>query len=173
MDVQDLEYGAGLRIKFASIDETGGYVDDALEEYETFFDDLPENWVCAEVEGFIDTKFDSDRRGWELRNSRADLRLGAIEHESGIELLVASGLSLGVGLAVPTIVGFVKWAWRRWRSTRSSMTDRLDSSLVIEKVTERSPEGRIKTVNRIEIRGPVDDERAERVIEQMFEEEGA
>ena len=72
MDVQGLENNADIRIKFASINERGGYDGDALEEYQALFPenvgDLTEGWRYESV-GMVETRFEHDRNTWRPQDS--------------------------------------------------------------------------------------------------------
>ncbi len=166
MEVQELENNADIRIKFASINGRGAYDDDANEEYRTLFPekagDLAEGWRYEDV-GRIETRFEYDRNAWRLEHPSSDIETAAVEHETGIEILVL-GIASGVGTAA--IVGLSKWFWCKWKDIRPN---KLPSSFVAEKVTERDADGRIRCVERIELRGPIDSFTANAVIEQVFE----
>jgi hypothetical protein len=167
MEVQELENNADIRLKFASINERGGYDGDAAEEYQALFPenagDLTEGWRYESV-GVIETRFEYDRNAWRLAHPSCDFEAAAVEHETGIEILVL-GIASGVGTAA--IVGLGKWLWRKWRDVRDP--NKQSSSFVAEKVTERGADGKIRRVERIEMRGPVEATAVNAAIEQLFE----
>ena len=61
MDIQKLENNADIRIKFASINERGGYDGDSHDEYRALFPQttgkLTEGWQYEYV-GLIETRFE-------------------------------------------------------------------------------------------------------------------
>jgi hypothetical protein len=90
----------------------------------------------------VDTLFEHTREGWHLRSDDGDI--AAIEHETGIEILVG----IGIGLAVNAISGFTTAAWKEWRRRRkqaSEWREQLpqgpsEDRLVVERSVE-SPDG--------------------------------
>lgn len=169
MDVQELERNAEVRIKFASINEFGGYNKDAGVEYQAFFPQkegpLEQEWVYKKVDKLIETRFEYNRHAWVLTHTPTQTQIAAVEHETGIAIL--TGIVSGVGTAA--VVSLVKWAWQKWKSARASIPqERVESGIVREKVTERFPDGRIRTVERLELRAPLDPEIVNRCIEQSF-----
>ena len=167
MDVQELEYKADIRIKFASInDKTGGYDDDTHSViYEPFFREMEGDW-WPQQNSPIETRFDYNRDAWVLSHRSTGAQIAAVEHESGIELLVTG---IAVSLASTAIVGFVKWAWNKWKKIRSSLPDRIEPSLQTEVVTEKFPDGRIRRTQRFEYRGPLDSELVGQLVNHSFQ----
>jgi len=173
MNVQDLENNAEFRIKFASVNERGGYDSDALEEYQWIFPDdhgeLAEEWRYEYV-GLVETRFEYERKAWALsceNVSDEEFRFAAIEHETGIELLaipIITGIISGVSTAA--IVGLTGMMWKNWKKSRGS--DKLPSSLILEKVENRNNDGSIKSVIKLEVRGPIDPPTVTSTIKRFF-----
>jgi hypothetical protein len=165
MDVQKLEYDADFRIKFASINAKGGLDGDAHHpEYELFFAELPNDWTRHECPNPIETRFEWRRRAWVLRHSHSGTEIAAVEHETGIEILVA----IGAGLATEALVVLIKWGWGKWKATRANLPNKVEPSLILENVSSRTPDGRILTIGRLEMRGPLTSEEVARQVESAL-----
>ena len=166
MDIQKLENNADIRIKFASINERGGYDGDSHDEYRALFPQttgkLTEGWQYEYV-GLVETRFEYDRSAWRLKHQSSGITVATIEHETGIEILVG----IASGVATAAIIGLSKWLWNQWQDVRGP--NKRSSSLVAEKVTERDTDGNIRYIERIEIRGPIDTTTVNAAIEQIFE----
>ncbi len=160
MDIQKVEYNADLRIKFASINENGGWNYDAIQEYTQFFDEFPNDWVYSENTSQIETRFDFQRRAWVLTHSDSKTEIAVVEHESGIEFLIA----VGIGLSTEAIISLVKWGWKKWNTSRETLGKKLEPSLILENVTSRRPDGQILTVERMEFRAPLADNDVEKHV---------
>jgi hypothetical protein len=146
MDVQNLQDAADVRIKFASLNEKGEYVRDAGDEYQSYFEDLENGWTAIAVDAVLVEEVGRNR-AWVI--SDGNTQLAAVAHETGIEFL----LNLGAGLTLEALILFARWGWKKWNQSRSS---KIPSSLQMERVTERLADGRIRVVEKIEIRGPLD-----------------
>lgn len=108
--LQDFEDRSALRIKFASVRGEGPHlVSDASGEYAGLFDGLLEGWEVTE-EGSVETITEYQRHAWRLSSEDGDVV--AVEHETGLEILVIS-----VGLA-ETAAKLVVWGWRTWKQRR-------------------------------------------------------
>jgi hypothetical protein len=68
-----------------------------------------------------------------------------------VEILVA----IGVNVASAAIVGFVSWAWVRWKQSRGSKSA---PTFVVEKIEDRLPAGTERRVKRFTIKGEVTSE---------------
>lgn len=126
-DAQSAERSAPLRIKFAGLTQRGDLVPDALDEYQQFFTWLPEGWQAVRL-GDIETRTEYMRPAWHISGGQLDLV--AVEHETGIELIL-----IGVATAIlsDAAKGFIKWAWARWQNLRAgSAIPKEPASLVIE-----------------------------------------
>lgn len=168
MDVQKLEFDTDLRVKFASINEKGGYEGDAHEEYAVFFAQLNKDWSYVEVEEPIETRFEWTRNAWVLTHEPTQTQIAAVEHETGIEILVSVGAGIVSTVAAEAIISFVKWGWGKWNSSRDSVSGKVNSSLVVESVTDRFPDGRIRRVDRLEIREPLKADLVSSYVEQSL-----
>ncbi len=170
MDIQKLERNADIRIKFASINDLGGYDGDADEEYQSFFPKkegkLEGDWVYKEVDGFIETRYEATRGAWELCHNPTQAQIAAVKHETGIEILILTGIASGVGTSA--VIGLVKWGWKKWNTLRSSKANKVESGFIIEKVTDRFPDGRIRTVEKRELRPPLDHEVVNKCLTETF-----
>jgi hypothetical protein len=63
--LQNLENSCDLRIKFALIDNRGGYVGDSGdEEYESFLAGLPQGWRRSSENFYISTRSEGPRKAW-------------------------------------------------------------------------------------------------------------
>jgi hypothetical protein len=161
INLQALEHHADVRIKFASIDPSGCLTSDAHDEYNHLFKELPSHWVVKEAPQPIETRFDHSRRAWEVNIEQATL--GAVEHETGVEFIMA----IGSNVAAEAIVQFVTWAWNKWREVRSSKAIR--SSLIIEHIGDQSSHSGAIVIERNEFRGPVSPEAVPRYVREALE----
>jgi hypothetical protein len=108
--LQEFEDQAVLRIKFASLRGEGPqFVSDAISEYEGLFDELPAEWSQTE-KGAVQTSWGFHQIAWRLSTPDGDVV--AVEHETGLEILVISA-----GLAEKAAKR-VSWAWKRWKERR-------------------------------------------------------
>jgi hypothetical protein len=161
---QELEDRPWLRIKFASIGPGGFPLNDAGEEYQSLFSEVPAGWTVAE-KGFIDTRAEGRRRAWLLTSP--NLKVGAAAHETGVEILVAIGVGIAGTVAAESLIGFSKWAWVRWKQLRAAgekQGTKIPSSLVLEKSVEQLPDGRTRVLHRLEVRGPVTEEEVQKYL---------
>jgi len=118
MELQEFEDQADLRIKFASM-KGQRPLSDAGPEYDGLFRDkdgrpaewLPVGWQVGDT-AMVETLFEHTRQAWRVHSDVGDI--AAVEHETGIEILVA----IGIGLSVNAITGFTTSAWREWRRRR-------------------------------------------------------
>jgi hypothetical protein len=129
-DAQRLELAAPLRLKFASFNEQGNLWPNSDPDYPPFFEALPPGCERTEL-GLIETRREHRQRASRLSDGQFELL--AVEHETGIELIL---IPVGVGLLTNAIWEFTKWAWKRWQQVRSdrSVSDRsiLPATLIIE-----------------------------------------
>jgi hypothetical protein len=124
-----LEKNTALRIKFAGINDFGDRTHDAnFEEYDEFFSesDLPAGWSVDKV-GEIDTRTAALRPAWQFSNGQ--IELVAVEHETGLELLL---IGVVAPLVYPDVRKLVVWGWKRWGGLRKGKQFKVDSSLEIE-----------------------------------------
>jgi hypothetical protein len=159
---QEYEDRSNLRIKFASVDPHGFLVRDASEEYDTFFDETPERWSVKDADRVNTLRYDGNR-AWFLRTDGEELV--AVEHETGIEFLLAVGASV----ASTAVVEMVSWAWTRWRNSREEKIrtgSRVEATLVLESVEDRFPDGRIRRSRKVEVHGPIDEAAAAAALAQ-------
>jgi len=162
--LQDLEYSYNLKIKFASIDNEGRYVGDSHDEYESFLAGLPEGWRQDSDDYYINTRFAGTRRAWHLRNK--DLDVAVVEHETGVELLLAP---IAVGIASSAIYDLIKWGLKKWREKRESNPNKSPTFLEIERM-QRDPNGNLLGSEVVRIRGPVEDLPLRSTIERMTQD---
>ena len=163
MEAQQYEDRSNVRIKFASIDDNGMLMGDSHHEYETLFDDLPEQWSVEEA-GVVTTSQEGDHRAWILRSETEELI--AVEHETGVEILVG----VGVNVISTGVVAFAGWAWKKWRDSRAQgiqSGNQVEPSLVVESVEDRFPDGRSRVTRRVQIRGPLDAGSAQSALERF------
>jgi hypothetical protein len=126
-DAERAEAACHLRIKFAAIAPRGDPVGDAHDEYDHFLDALPTGWEASRL-GLIETRTEAQRMAWHLTNGEIDLV--AVEHETGLELLL---IPVAINVASAAVLGFTKWGWRRWRELRQDPPHpKVEPSLVIE-----------------------------------------
>ncbi len=142
-----MEKLAHLRIKFASIDERG-YVGDSHEEYNEIFIKLPSGWTCKDT-GLIETRREGSRRSWLLKCD--EVVLGAVEHETGLEILA---INVATGLVTAALLGLAGFLWKKWNSLRAGKPNKVTSSLELEYETRLS-DGSTRRV-RISYSGPLD-----------------
>lgn len=110
-----------------------------------------------------DWNCDTDGANWFFEHSETQTKVVALRHENGLEIDILSGVISSI--MATAILGLVNLAWKRWKQARKSL-QKTEPSLVIERVTERFPDGRIRHVDRFERRGPLDDE----VVKEMFQQ---
>ncbi|HEX9595414.1 MAG TPA: hypothetical protein VF982_00925, partial [Anaerolineales bacterium] len=164
MNLQDLERDPDLRIKFASIDEHGVNIGDADCEYDCFFTTLPQGWN-AEVAEQVQTRSEGPRPARRLAHDGTEL--GAVQHETGVEFLVALAGGTASSVASAAIIGFSTWAWSRWQELRASKP--LAPSLVLEGVVARSLTGQPLVTTRQELRGPLSADAVGKSIENFLQ----
>lgn len=155
MKAQQYEDCSNLRIKFASIDIDGSLVRDSANEYETLFAELPDEWSILETDVVQSRR--ADANGAWLLGKGAEEELAAVEHETGVEFLLAVGASV----ASTAIIQFVSWAWKRWCDSRKADIKagmKVEPSFVLELVEDRFPNGQIRRTRKLEIYGPVEAE---------------
>lgn len=160
MKAQEYEDQWEFRIKFASIADNGYLIGDSHEEYDTLFQDLPDEW-SANYEELVKTRQEGQRRSWLLRHNSEEI--AAVEHETGVEILIA----FGVEFTAAAIIGFTVWAWTKWRASRAGEIvsgQKVEPSLVLESVEERFPDGRSRITRRVEIRGPLNETEVDSAI---------
>jgi hypothetical protein len=124
---QQLEESAPLRIKFAAMNDRGDLISDASEEYLRFFSPLPGDWRASSL-GTISTRREYMQPAWLV--SQGEFSLVAVEHETGIELIL-----VGIVTAVlsDAATSFIKWAWGRWQELRKDPPHlKVSPSFVIE-----------------------------------------
>lgn len=164
MNTQQLEYDADVRIKFAAVNNKGGLDGDAHLEYLDLLSNFANGWTYTENPINIETRFEWMRRSWTFTYKDKKTEIAAVEHETGIEILVG----ITSGLAVEAIVHFTKWAWQKWRASRALDKNKVEPSLIVETVTERSESGTVRTINKIEVRGPLAENDITKYIDAAF-----
>lgn len=126
---QQVESGAELRIKFAGLTTHGEVRGDALEEYQSFFDEMPDGWHAIQV-GWVEWRTDPQYKlpAWHVTNGATSIV--AVEHETGVELLIAGVV---VNVVSAGVLQLAKWAWRRWNERRATASfPKEPASFVIE-----------------------------------------
>jgi hypothetical protein len=156
MDIQQLEFNAPLRIKFASKSEHG-HPASAYDEYRDLFPDpvtpLEGDWSATRSEEIkTRPKSHGQHNTWIL--SHDQIKIGAVEHEDGIEFL----LSIASGVAVSVISPLVLRMWSKWGGLRKKYHPKETVSFVLEINSRTFPDGRSETESRIEKSGQVSDE---------------
>jgi hypothetical protein len=92
--------------------------------------------------------------------SHDQIKIGAVEHEDGIEFL----LNIASGVAVSVISTFVLRMWNKWGGLRKKYQPKESVSFVLEINSRTFPDGRSETESRIEKSGQVSNEM---IIEEM------
>jgi hypothetical protein len=160
--LQNLENSCDLRIKFALIDNRGGYKGEAgPEEYESFLAGLPEGWRRDSDGFYISTRSEGPRNAWRLRNNGLDIAI--VEHETGVEFL----LGIAAGVATSAIYDLMKWGWKEWQKRRESRASKVPTFLEIERM-RRNSDGTLLGSEVVRIRGPVDDSLLWSTLERMI-----
>jgi uncharacterized membrane protein len=150
---QNLEHEAAFRIKFASIQDDGVYASDSSGVYPAFFAETPNGWQLSTEASLIETRADHQRPARVL--SRDQVRVVAVEHETGLEMLVG----VGVNLTSAGITALVAWAWKRWRESRNQINVTVaEPSLVLTRLERRTGSREVRTYSTMEVRGPIDEE---------------
>jgi len=162
LNLQQLEYDTILRIKFAEIDQERGILRGiAGGAYHFLFPsqktELEEGWIATQSE-MITTKTESHNHNtWVL--SHKEIQIVAVEHENGIEFLFPVIQEILVGVAATIVTSFIQHMWNKWGAARkAAYVPGGEPSYVVEVASEAFPDGRIKTVKRLEVRGPVSTE---------------
>lgn len=184
MNIQDLEYYAPLRFKFASIGDDDLPRYDSNEEYRLIFpiDEVPlgDGWIASN-QGVIQTEKKQFNKTWIISKNifNNKINLVAQEHETGLEVLIPQpvidlAVNVGVNIMTSLITSFGKNMWDKWKSSRKSntglITEKVEPSFIIESSTERFNDGRIKESKRFEYRGPLDgDSVAEQLSKALLE----
>ncbi len=156
MNAQEYEDRGNLRIKFASTDQFGFLARDASEEYGSFFAEAPSGWSVTSA-GSVNTLRGDGNLAWFYRTDSDEVV--AVEHETGIEILVLIGVGVASGVATEAVVKLVAWAWKRWRDSRAQgirSGSKAEPTLVVESVEDRFPDGRIRNSRKLEMHGPID-----------------
>lgn len=153
--VQEMEQSADFRVKFAAI-INGSYVPDAHEEYDDIFHDIPVSWTCAKA-GNIQTRRDGIRQSWLLESDKVSL--GAVEHETGLEILA---LNVASGIVTAGIIGLTTFLWKKWNTLRTKKPNKVTTSLECEYETRLSY-GSARKV-RISYSGPLDEQQAREIL---------
>lgn len=113
MDLQAIEQGGDRRIKFVALDGKGQPLSDATEaDYKALFQKLPSGWSIKSVR---------DAHTHVL--SKGKTELAAVEHETGLELILPVAQGVAAGLATKPLEDFLSWAWKRWLAVRSPDSD--------------------------------------------------
>jgi hypothetical protein len=163
--LQTLEYHADLRLKFASVDRKGRYVADAREEYASFFENLPSGWMVDTQVLEIETRSEGARHAWVLAHDRFDV--GAVEHETGVEILVA----VGVSVASAALYDLIRWGLKKWTNERESLaaqgSSKAPTLLEVERI-KRTANGEILSSETIKVRSPIEDPVLQRIIEDFL-----
>ncbi len=167
MNAQDFENNYDLKIKFAALSGEQ-YISDASEEYNELFNEAPDKWNIEE-DVIVTTPTEGDRRSWICSHKDSGTRFSCVEHETGLEILIA----LGINLSTAAVIVFTKWSWDRWNNLRAQQIvadaiPKIISSLVMERVNSRLPDGRIKTSEKVIIQAPVDMEQVGIDVEQFI-----
>jgi hypothetical protein len=157
MDTQTLEHYHGVRIKFASLRDNSWLESDCHDEYDFFPLEAPDGWRITH-KGPIATRYDSTRDSWLFSNGTFDI--AAVEHETGIEILIA----IGENVASSALVGFVVWAWARWKQARANKPM---PSLVVERIVERFPNGTERMVKRITVKGDTNAAEIDKILNAL------
>jgi hypothetical protein len=155
--MQPIEYNPPLKIKFASIDENGELVGDASQEYTALFPNpstkLEGGWVATKYEMAEAKNAYLHHRTWILTNDK--IRIAAVAHETGMELLIDPVKEIAIGVATAGVTSVITWLWNKWRDSRKDRANKVESSYVIETVSEVLPDGKSRKITRLELRGPV------------------
>jgi hypothetical protein len=163
--LQQLEYQADLRIKLASLDGKSRYVADACGEYVGLFADLPSGWRTAAEPVTIETRSEATRRAWLL--SSGGTEVGAVEHETGLEFVLA----IGGSVAAAATYDLIRWGLSTWLERRAAARakdrDKAPTFLEIER-TRRDADGQILGSETIRLRGPVADADLRRALERLY-----
>jgi len=149
-----------LRIKFASIDEYGILTRDASPEYAFLQRPLLAGWSATPGDPVKIVRRDRHRT-WVLR--RRSETVVAVEHETGLEIL----LPIAQELASAAIIGLVVWSWKTWQASRKPQVragTKVESTLVLEEVSERRPDGTIRSSRKVQVRGPLTSAGVARVL---------
>lgn len=125
VEVADLK--GPLRVTFAGYTDRGYPLGDSNELYLDFFSPLPEGWLAEEV-GVVETRTHDRLFAWEV--STGDVKIVAVQHETGLELIL---LGAAANLVSEAAVLLVKWAWNRWKGRRRDRSNPMPpASCVIE-----------------------------------------
>ena len=154
MSTQTLENTHGVRITFASLRDDGSLDHDCHDEYKYFPAAAPREWKVAAA-GHIRTRHDHTRDSWLFSDGKHEI--AAVEHETGVEILIAIGVNVGSA----AIVGFATWAWARWTKSREKKPP---STFVAERIEERLPDGTERRVKRITVRGKLSAKQIKNVL---------
>ena len=164
MEIQQYQDEYKIRIKVASIGPDGNLVYDCYDEYANLFDQLPPGWQAQEM-GAVHTPSGSSHRAWVVEGQSE--KVVVTEHESGAEILIAVATGIAIRLISPALSNLAKHLWKQWGTSRESSVksgQKIESSLVIETVEERFPNGGAKLTRRLELRAPI----SESEIESAF-----
>jgi hypothetical protein len=169
-ELQQLENGPSLRVKFASIRNDGSLASDASSEYSPFFAALAAevtNWDEEPNTQSVQTRYEHLRVAHVLRHGETEV--AAVEHETGIEILAAG---VAVNLASEALIGFLSWSWNKWKQSRDAQKaqgiEKAEPSLVLEGVKVRDHTGAPKEIVRVEKRGPLTADRVAHHVREFI-----
>lgn len=134
-------------------------------KFNTIFEDLPNGWNIDDLEVQIQTRFGYTNRAWRLSNK--NFELAAVEHETGLEILI----TIGVGLVKSAIYDLIKTRFEKWTNKRkliaSNGTPKAATFLEIER-TKRDANGNILNSEVIKFRAPVDGETMNKILDRII-----
>ena len=122
VETQRLVTAGPLRVKFQNVAPDGSSYAGSGREYPFFWEDPPEGWR-------VDGTYRVETPGGlslatVLRSDDGGEVVVAVEHETGLEIVLPVIAPIAAKAASAAAVAVVEWAWNRWRRRRADLDQR-------------------------------------------------
>jgi hypothetical protein len=120
-ETQRLVTASPLRVKFQNVAPDGSEYAGSGREYPFFWDDPPDGW---RVDGTSRVETPGGPSLATVLRSDGGEVLVAVEHETGLEIVLPVLAPIAAKAASTAAVAVVEWAWSRWRKRRADLDQR-------------------------------------------------